>query len=114
MSGAIGCSPRCQQDPLDSGCPARAGRRRAAEQLHQTVVAATAADSRLRAERVRGELEDRPRVVVKAAHERGVELIGLAGVIEQAAHLCEVLGILGGEPVKQRRRVAHRRPRRAI
>ena len=43
---------------------------RAAELLDQPVVAPAAADARLGAERVGGELEDRARVVVQAAHER--------------------------------------------
>ena len=67
-----------QQHPLDPRRPARGRRRRAAELLDQAVVAAAAADARLRAERVGGELEHGPRVVVEAAHERRIELVAEA------------------------------------
>ena len=77
------------------GRPAHAGRRRAAEQLDEPVVAPAAADARLRAERVGGELEDRARVVVEAAHERAVELVVDAGGVEPRADLGEVLAVLG-------------------
>ncbi len=68
----------------------------AAEQLDQPVVAPAAADARLRAERVGGELEERARVVVEAAHERRVDLVGDAGGVQERADLGEVLGVLGG------------------
>ena len=46
------------------------------ELLDQPVVAAAAAHAALRAERVGGELEDGPRVVVETPHERRVDLVG--------------------------------------
>jgi len=48
----------------------------AAELLDQAVVAAAAADLRLGAEAVADEGEDRPRVVVEAAHQGAVEGVG--------------------------------------
>ena len=74
------------QDPLDAARPADAGRVRPADLLDQPVVAAAAADAGLRAERVGGELEHGARVVVEPAHERVVDLVGLADAVEQRAH----------------------------
>ena len=65
-----------QQDPLDPGRPADRRRRRPAELLDQAVVAAAAADLRLGAERVADEGEDRARVVVEAADQGRVDLVG--------------------------------------
>ena len=67
--------PGRQQDALDAGRPADAGRRRAAELLDQAVVAPAAAERRLRAEPLGLELEHRARVVVEPAHERRVDLV---------------------------------------
>ncbi len=64
-----------EQQPLDPGAEADARRRRAADLLDQAVVAAAAADGRLRADRLVHELERRARVVVEAAHERRHELV---------------------------------------
>ena len=96
-----------QQHPLEAGGPAHAGRRRAAEQLDEAVVAPAARHAGLRAQRVGGELEDRARVVVDAAHERAVELPVDPGHAQARADLVEVLAILGAERVQQQRRVAH-------
>ena len=71
------------------------GRRRPAEQLDEPVVAPAAGDAGLRAQRVGGELEDRARVVVDAAHERAVELPVDAGDAQARADLVEVLAVLG-------------------
>ncbi len=86
-----------QHDPLDAGRPAHARRGRPAELLDEAVIASTAADTALRAERVGGELEHGPGVVVETAHERRVELVGDAGDVEQLADLREVLGVLWAE-----------------
>ena len=65
-----------EQDPLDPGGPAAAGRRRAAERLDQAVVAPAAADRRrLRVEALGLELEHGARVVVEPADEGAVELV---------------------------------------
>src|SRR3712207_9418588 len=61
---------------LHAGGPPRARCRLAAELLDQAVVAPAAADAALGAQRVRGELEHRARVVVEAADERRVDLVG--------------------------------------
>ena len=84
-----------------------AGRRRSVELLDQAVVATAAADTGLSAERVAGELEHGPRVVVQAADQRRIELVADAGVVEQRPDLREVLGVLGREAVEQLRCVAH-------
>ena len=68
----------------------------AAELLDQPVVAAAAADAALGAQRARLELEHRARVVVQAAHERGVDLVGHVGGVEQRAHGREVLEVVVG------------------
>ena len=83
-----------QQDPLDPGRPADRRRRRPAELLDQAVVAAAAADLRLRPERVADEGEDRPRVVVEAADQGRVDHVVDAGRVEQRPDLGEVLGVL--------------------
>src|SRR5580700_3332265 len=96
-----------EQDALDSRCPADAGGRGTAELLHQTVVATTAADTALRAERIGGELEHRARVVVQATHERVIELVGDTGGVQTGANLGEVLGVPRAEEVAQQRRGPH-------
>ena len=90
-----------QQDPLDPGRPADRRRRRPAELLDQAVVAAAAADLRLGAERVADEGEDRPRVVVEAADQGRVDLVGDPGRVEQRPHLGEVLGVLALERARR-------------
>ena len=100
-----------QQDPLDPRRPADRRRRRPAELLDQAVVAAAAADLRLGAERVADEGEDRPRVVVEAADQGRVDLVGDAGGVEQRPDLGEVLGVLALEPLDDRRRARHHPPR---
>ena len=109
--GAGSSSSERQQDPLDPGRPADRRRRRAAELLDQAVVAAAAADLRLGAEPVADEGEDRPRVVVEAADQGRVDRVGDAGRVEQRPHLGEVLGVLALEPLDDRRRARHHRPR---
>ena len=105
-SGARRCSPRGEQHPLDPGRPADAGRRRAAELLDQAVVAAAAADARLRAERVAGELEHRARVVVEPAHERRVELVARRRRRRAARARCaKCSASSGSSAVEQLRRV---------
>ena len=94
------------QHPLDSRRPADARRRRAAEQLDEPVVAPAAADARLRAEGVAGELEDGAGVVVEAAHQRRVELVARRRRVEQPRTAREVLGVVGLEAVEQARRAA--------
>ena len=69
-----------EQDPLDSGGPAHAGRGRPAEPLDQAVVAPATGHAALRPQRVGGELEHGARVIVQAAHERGVDLVGEIGL----------------------------------
>ena len=76
-----------QQDPLDPGRPADRRRRRPAELLDQAVVAAAAADLRLRPERVADEGEDRPRVVVEAADQGRVDDVVDARRLEQRLDL---------------------------
>ena len=105
-----GLLPGREQDPLDPRRPADARGRRAAELLDEAVVAAAAADTGLRAERVARELEDRARVVVEPAHERRVDLVRQVGAVEQRAHGGEVLGVLTGETVEQPRRPGHHVP----
>ena len=100
---------RGQQDPLDAGRPADAGRGRPAELLDQAVVAAAAAEAAWAPELVALELEHRARVVVEPAHQRRVDLVLDAGLVEQRAHLGEVLGVLGVEAVEQRGRLRHHR-----
>ena len=74
-----------EQDPLDPRRPAAAGGRRAAERLDQAVVAPAAAERpRLGVERLGLELEHGARVVVETADQRPVELVGDAGLVEQA------------------------------
>ena len=86
------------------------GGRCALDFLDQAVVAAAAADAALRSERVGGELEHGPRVVVEAAHERRIDLVGDLRDIEQLAHLREVLGVVVVEVVEQPRRARHHAP----
>ena len=49
----------------------------------------------------------RARVVVEAADERRVELVGDPGIVEQGADRGEVLGVVIVQAVEQDRRVAH-------
>ena len=98
-----------EQDPLHAGGPADPGRFGAAQLLHQAVVASPAPHPALGAERVGGELEHGAGVVVEAPHERGVDLVGDAGRVEQRADLGEVLGVPAVEPVQQAGRVLHHR-----
>ncbi len=65
-----------QHDPLDARPEADAGGGRPAQGLDQAVVAAAAADGALGPQVVAGELEDGHRVVVEAAHEGRVLLVG--------------------------------------
>ena len=88
-----------KQDPLDARRPAHARSRRAAQLLDQAVVAAAAAERRLRPQALGLELEHRARVVVEPAHERGIDLVGHPGLVEQRPHLGEVLRVLRGQPV---------------
>ena len=88
-----------------------AGVGRPAELLDQAVVAAAAADLRLGAERVADEGEDRPRVVVEAAHQGRVDRVGDPGRVEQRPHLGEVLGVLAPSALDDRRRARHHAPR---
>src|SRR5437016_5135427 len=106
-------SPR-EQDPLDARGPAGRGGWRAAELLDEAVVATASADAALRAEGVRGELEDGPRVVVEPAHERRVELIGHGGLLEQFAHGGEVLEVVVVEMVDEARRARDHRARALV
>ncbi len=76
-----------EQQALVAGGPAGTRRGRAADLLHEPVVAAAAADAALRAKRRRAELEDGARVVVQAAHERLVELVRHARRLEECLHL---------------------------
>jgi hypothetical protein len=103
-----------QQDPLDPGGEPDRGGRRPAELLDQAVVAAAAADLRLRPEPVADEGEDRPRVVVEAADQVRVDDVGDAGGVEQRPHLGEVLGVLPLQPLDDRRRARHHAPRPLI
>ena len=103
-----------EQDPLDPGCPADRGGRGPAEQLDQPVVAAAAAEPRLGAEPIAGELEDRPVVVVKAADERAIERVGDARLVEQTPDRSEMLRVLAGEAVEHLRRVLHHCPRPCV
>ena len=73
-----------EQEPLDPGAEAERRRRRPADLLDQAVVAAAAADRRLRAVLGADELEGRARVVVEPAHERRHELVGDAVGVEVA------------------------------
>ena len=82
---------------------------RPSQLLDQPVVAPSPTDARLRAQRIGGELEHRAGVVVKAAHERRIELVAQIGVVEHLADLGEVLGVIRSETVKQGRRPAHGR-----
>ena len=93
---------RGEQHALDPGREADARRRRAAERLHQPVVAPAAAHAALRAQVGRLELEHRARVVVQAAHERLVALPGQAGVVEHRGDGVEVLAVLGREAPNSR------------
>ena len=87
-----------------------AGVGRPAELLDQAVVAAAAADLRLRAERVADEREDRPRVVVEAADQGRVELVVDPGRVEQRPDLGEVLGVLARRGASSDRRRARPSP----
>ena len=112
---AAGASAGGQQDPLDAGRPADAGRRRPADLLDQPVVAAAAADAGLGAERVGGELEHGARVVVEAAHERRRRPRRRCPTrVEQRADRLEVLAVLVVEPVEQPRRAGHHLLRAAV
>ena len=77
-------SPEGQEDSLDAGSPADRRGRRTAELLDQAVVATAAADLGLGAEPLADEREDRPRVVVEAAHQGRVDHVLDAGRVEQA------------------------------
>src|SRR5204862_4297136 len=82
---------------------------RAAELLHQPVVAPAAAERALGAQLGALELEHGPRVVVEPAYERPVDLVRLTGGVEQGAHLREMVGVLRVDAVEQPRRVGERR-----
>ena len=88
---------------------------RAAELLDEAVVAPAAADAALRAERVGGELEDGARVVVEAAHERRVDLVGDARPRRAArAPRAKCSASSSLELVEQPRRVCHHAPRALV
>ena len=94
-----------QQRPVDTEAKADAGQVFSAELLHQSVVAAAAADARLGAQPVVDELERRLRVVVQPAHHPRVDHIRHAQRIQMREHRVEVL--LGdiGEVIEHHRRV---------
>ena len=96
-----------QQDPLHPCGPADAGRGRAAEPRNQSVIASASGHAALRAERVGGELEHGAGVVVQAAHERGVDLVGEIGLRQQLAHEREVFGVRADDVIEQTRRPLH-------
>ncbi len=100
LSASPSAASRIRSTPAAKPTPGSAG---PAELLDQAVVAAAAAERVLRAERAGSELEHRARVVVEPAHERRVDLVAEARVVEQRPHRREVLGVLGGEPVEQPR-----------
>src|SRR3954447_19064478 len=70
---------------------ADAGRRRPADLLDQAVVAPAATDRVLRTDRLVFEFERRARVVVEAAHECRLKVVGDAVRVEERAHASEVL-----------------------
>src|SRR5690242_17043539 len=97
----------CQ--PLDAGGPADRGKRWAAHDLAQPVVAAAAHDGALRAELGGDELEGRVDVVVEAANEPRVHLVLDPERVEPASHAveerarggCQIVGVarrLGVDP----------------
>ena len=98
------------QEPLDPGAEAERGRRRPADLLDQAVVAAAAADRRLRAVLRADELEGRARVVVEPAHEGRDELVGDAVRVEVAANRGEVLAALVAERLADRGRLREHLP----
>ena len=90
-----------QQDALDPGPEPDRWRRRTTELLHEAVVAAATADRVLGAvERVGGELERGPGVVVQPAHEPRLDLEGDAEVGEAGLDPVEVAGAVGREVVE--------------
>ena len=86
---------------------ADAGGGRPAERLHQAVVAPAPADGALGAQVVAGELEDGHRVVVEAAHEGGVLLVGDAQPVEGGEHALAVGLGRRRQVVEQARRALH-------
>ena len=94
-----------EQEPLDPGAEADAGRVRAAERLGQAVIAAAARERGLRAALRADELPGRPGVVVEAPHQRRHELVTDAGGVEVVTDLGEVLTAGVTERVADRRRL---------
>ncbi len=77
-----------------------------AELGHQAVVAAAAADARLRAEAVVHEFERRLRVVVETAHHARVQRVVHPQCVEVRTHGGEVIGTLGAQVVDDQRRTS--------
>ena len=94
-SGAVGSSGAASSIRSTPAAHPEAGVAVTAELLDQSVIAPAARHPGLGPERVAGELEQGPRVVVETPDEGRVELEPDPGVVEQRAHLGEVLGILG-------------------
>ena len=96
-----------EQDPVEPEPEPDPRRRLAAEQLDQAVVAAAAAERRLLARRPRPvELERRPRVVVEAADEAGLDDVVDAQRVEVGAERREVVRAGVAQAVGDPRRVA--------
>ena len=98
-----------QGQPLLPHAEADAGRGRAAQRLHQPVVAPAAGHGRLRAERVAGELVGGADVVVEAAHQARVHLVGHARARRARPDRVEVRAAAVAEPVEQARRLGQHR-----
>ena len=97
-----------EQEPLEPGAEADAGRRRPTDRLDQAVVAAAAADRGVDVLLGPDELEGRARVVVEAAHERRVEDVPHPVRVEVRPDGVEVLAAGVAERVADLRRVRER------
>ena len=104
-------SGRLQQEgePLLSHAEADARGGRTAERLHQAVVAATAGHGRLGSERVARELVGGAHVVVEAADEPWIHLVGDPQIVEPLANGVEVRPAPVAEPLEEARRLGQDR-----
>ena len=103
-----------EQQALDAGAEADPGRRRTADLLDEPVVAAAAADRRVRVLVGTDELERRARVVVEPAHERRVEHVRHAVEVELRAHLVEMRAAVVAQRLADLRRVVERGAQRGV
>ena len=93
------------QHALDAHAEAHAGGIRAAQLLHQAVVAAAAADGEISLGGLGDDLEHGLGVVVQAAHDAGIDLVGDAQRLQILLQLLEVLRAVRAEVVQHGGRV---------